>query len=82
MTTTASETTPARAPGTVAALVGLKARISEILGEALSGYDDKTRRIVSKYRGRGHPCGPIRWGMVERDIHAAIDEANSRTSNP
>ena len=54
---------------TVDSIVGLKARVSEILHEALRGYDQSTR-----YRTE---AGYVRWGLVERDIHAAIDEANS-----
>lgn len=49
-------------------LAGLKVRVSEILHEALRGYDMSTR-----YRGKD---GYVRWGLVEKDIHAAIDEAN------
>lgn len=53
---------------TVGSIVGLKARVSEILHEALRGYDLSTR-----YRSE---AGYVRWGLVEQDIHAAIDEAN------
>ena len=55
---------PENAPSSV----GLKARVSEILHEALRGYDQSTR-----YRNE---AGYVRWGLVERDIHAAIDEDN------
>ena len=47
----------------------LKARVSEILHEALRGYDVSTR-----YRNE---AGYVRWVLVEQDIHAAIDEANA-----
>ena len=45
----------------------LKQAISKILGRALAGYKDdykyKTKQGIF-----------IRWGRVEKDIHAAIDE--------
>jgi hypothetical protein len=53
----------------VDSVVGLKARVSEILHEALRGYN-----MSKRYRDE---AGFVRWGMVEKDIHAAIDEANS-----
>lgn len=43
--------------------VGLKKDISKILGNALSGKE--RYRLNSKY---------IKWGLVEEDIHKAIDE--------
>jgi hypothetical protein len=54
---------------TVDSIVGLKALVSAILHEALRGYD-----VSKRYRNED---GYVRWGLVEKDIHAAIDEANS-----
>jgi len=56
-------------PVRVDSIVGLKARVSEILHEALRGYD-----VIQRYRNE---AGYVRWGRVEKDIHAAIDEANA-----
>jgi hypothetical protein len=41
-----------------------KARISEILHEALRNYD-----LSERYRT---PYGYVRWGLVEADLHALI----------
>lgn len=62
----------ASVPRPVDALVGLKSRVSEILHEALRGYD-----MSQRYRNEQ---GFIRWGIVEKDIHEAIDAANARVS--
>jgi len=45
----------------------IKDRVSEILHEALRGYDQSAR-----YRTE---AGFVRWGLVEKDIIAAIGEA-------
>lgn len=45
----------------------IRDRVSEILHEALRGYDQSER-----YRTED---GFVRWGLVEKDIIAAIDEA-------
>ena len=45
----------------------IKDRVSEIVHEALRGYDQSER-----YRTED---GFVRWGLVEKDIIAAIDEA-------
>lgn len=45
----------------------LKEKVSSILRAALDGSE-------ANYRTED---GYIRWGLVERDIHAAIDESNS-----
>lgn len=45
----------------------IKDRVSQILHEALRGYDQSAR-----YRTED---GFVRWGLVEKDIIAAVDEA-------
>ncbi len=51
---------------------GLKERLSYILGEALKGYEPSERYRTEE--GQGH----IRWGLVERDMHKAVDESENR----
>ena len=59
----------------VDSVVRLKQNVSAVLQEALSGMDawgDKTR-----FRDDN---GFVRWGLVEKEIHKFIDEANAELS--
>ena len=53
-----------------ALLGGVKRQVSEILMSALNGQDTTLRTDDKKY---------IRWGLVEKRIHAAIDESMAAT---
>lgn len=61
------------APSVAAARdAALKKRVSEILAAALGGRDNRYRFETSY----------IRWGLVEKDIHAAIDAAANLPALP
>jgi hypothetical protein len=60
-------------PGTDPNTIRLKQTISDILSRALAGYTDDYKLVKE-----GHTY--IQWGLVVKDMHAAIDAANVATN--